>query len=501
MIKQRFFIYLVVLVLLSCRKDKDAVINNPFLEEPPRNTFLADSPWPITHYNSYAQASSPYPGPSGITEEMVKDFKSGTPGMITLVISGVYPSGRRVIWGGNASHVVKAIDTGNRFEIIDSKQKEDVTPGSIFSVDAATSGAYTLIDKDNIFYTPRGIKIYAYGDEIINDENSPIKLLNVFTIPASVATSEERIVGMTMTYDGYIAFATNKGLVGLVSRNLSTFYHYRFVDEEVSNSIACDEENGIYVVTSKKMYRLQWTGVKLSTDLSDGGWTADYETGSGSSGIRLGEGSGATPTLMGFGSGDKFVVITDGQDLMHIVLFWRGVIPDNWEQIPGTKDRRIAAQIPVKFGNASATKSLSEQSVCVRGYGALVVNNELKNAGSDRTANILLSGLPQNAPYGAEKFVWNSTTRILSSVWVNRTVSLPSGIPCMSAATNLAYCMGQKDGVWNFTALDWKTGNTVFQFPLGNQLQYNTAYAATEVGLNSGLYSGTLFGAVGIWPK
>ncbi len=486
---------------VACTKEKSANTNNPFTDEPPKNNFLADSPWPITHCNPYAQASSPFEGPSSGEGEIYKKYQSGTPGMITIAISGMYPSGNRILWGGNASHVVKAIDTGSGFNIIAFKEKEDVSVGSIFSVDASTSGAYTLIDKDNIFYTPRGIKLYAYGDAIANDEFSPIQLLRTFVIPAFLVAADERIVGMTMTYDGYIAFATNNGLIGLVSRNFSEFFHYRFTGEEISNSIACDEENGIYVVTSKKMYRVQWTGTELSIDEDKGGWTADYETGSGSSGIRLGAGSGSTPTLMGIQHQDKFVVITDGQDLMHLVLFWRNKIPDDWTQIPGSKDRRIAAQVPVTFGNPSSTRSLSEQSVCVRGYGALVVNNELKNAGSNKTANILLSGLPGNAPYGAEKFIWNPATRQLKSAWVNTSVSLPSGIPCMSAATNLAYCMGQKNGIWNFTALDWNTGNTAFEIPFGNQLQYNSAYAATEVGLNKGLYSGTLFGAVGAWQK
>lgn len=121
----------------------------------------------------------------------------------------------------------------------------------------------------------------------------------------------------------------------MLDRNFLNFKYLRFEDEEISNSIACDEENGIYIVTSKNMHRVQWTGTQLSTNTTDGAWTSKYETGNNASGIRLGEGSGSTPTLMGFGSNDKFVVITDGQELMHVVLFWRGAIPDDWIQLPG----------------------------------------------------------------------------------------------------------------------------------------------------------------------
>ena len=306
---------------------------------------------------------------------------------------------------------------------------------------------------------------------------------------------------MNLTYDGYIAFATNRGLVGVVNRTFSEFHFYKFNEEEISNSIACDEDNGIYVVTSKMMYRVQWTGNKLSIQETDGGWSAGYETGSSAGGIRLGEGSGSTPTLMGFNNDDKYVVITDGQDLMHLVILWRDHIPDNWQQIPGTKSRRIAAQLPVKFGNATATRSLSEQSVCIRGYDIMVVNNELKNNTNNKLQNLISSGLPQNAPYGVEKFHWNTSNRKLSTAWVNKTVSLPNGIPCMSAATNMAYCIGQKNGIWNFTALNWSTGQISFQYPLTNELKYNSAYAATQIGINNSLYSGTLFGVTGIWQK
>jgi hypothetical protein len=303
-----------------------------------------------------------------------------------------------------------------------------------------------------------------------------------------------------MTYDGKIVLATNHGWIGILERNLSLIDAYILPeDEEISNSIACDEDGGIYIVSSKRMYRVQWTGTILSTEESDGGWISSYEYGGLASGIRLGEGSGSTPTLMGIDGQDKFVIITDGQDLMHIVLFWRDKIPEDWEQISGTKSRRIAAQVPVTFGNPNVQKSLSEQSVCVRGYGALVVNNLLKNNTGVRLIDLLASGIPSNAPYGAEKFVWNPANRTLSTQWVNRQVSFPNGIPCMSSSTQLIYNIGQKNGIWTFDGLDWNTGQLSFQYNLGKNINYNSAYAPTEIGINGAIYSGTLLGMVGLW--
>ena len=66
---------------------------------------------------------------------------------------------------------------------------------------------------------------------------------------------------------------------------------------------------------------------------------------------------------------------------------------------------------------------------------------------------------------------------------------------------NLIYNIGQNAGVWNFSALKWSTGELEFRYTLGHQLRYNSGYAATEVGLNTGLYCGTVGGNVGVWPE
>lgn len=478
---------------------KPPVPDPDFSHEPPVNSFLADSHWPMTHRNPYCQASSPYPGPQKGGLGADSDFNLGTPGLITLAESAPYPDGKRVLWGSSSTMVFKADAALNYLAVI---PKEDLTLTSMFSTDEMLSGAYTLVDRDNIFYMPRFTVIYAFGDKVAGDRNSAVTVKRVFQIPAeNISDPAEKIVGLTLTYDGMLAFATSHGLVGVVSRSFDTASYYRFPPgEAISNSIACDEDGGIYVATSEKMYRVQWTGSELTIDPDKGGWSAGYETGEGS-GVRLGAGSGSTPTLMGTGNEDKFVVITDGQDLMHLVLFWRDQIPADWQQIPGTKSRRIAAQVPVTFGDADATDTLSEQSVCVRGYGALVVNNQLKVPLDNRIISLLVSGAVPVAPYGAERFEWDPGKRILKTVWVNTDVSYPNGIPCMSAATNLVYDVGQDIlGGWTFEAVDWDTGASVFSYRYGTSPMFNSAYAGTEILADRCLYSGTMLGMIRMKP-
>lgn len=463
--------------------------------EPAPFPYVADSAWPMSHRNPYCQASSPYAGPE--EGPLCVNFLSGDPVLITMAISAPYSDGRRVVWGNSSNAVFKMDPEGSIISFI-----EELDKGNALEVDTAISGAYTLIDSEGIFYAPDLTGIIAYGDKIPGDPDSAIEIKRTYQIPgAQLHGADDVIVGLNMTYDGMLAIATSMGTVGVISRDFSSAsYLYLGENEEISNSIACDENNKIYVVTSERMYAVKWTGSLLTTDESAGGWSAEYETGDGESGIRLGKGSGSTPTLMGTGSQDKFIVVTDGQDLMHLVLFWRDEIPADWTQISGTKDRRIAAQVPVTFGDPSATASLSEQSVCVRGYGALVVNNQMGKDFGGQAINVLMSGNADIAPYGAEKFEWNAATRQFPSAWVNKTISLPNGIPTMSSTTNLIYDIGQRNSQWTMEALDWNTGESVFYQLLGSNPQFNSAYAATEIGHSGGLYTGTAFGMLRLLP-
>jgi hypothetical protein len=275
-------------------------------------------------------------------------------------------------------------------------------------------------------------------------------------------------------------------------------------DEYNFNGFATDEEGGIYVATHKAMYRVQWTGEKLTINEDEGGWRAEYGSGTmtgGGPGVQSLAGTGSSPSLMGVGPcQDKFVVITDGEELMNILLFWRDEIPANWKQLPGTKSRRVAAKVPITFGDPDRTKSFSDQSVLVYGYGAFVVNNEMTENFEGKMANILYGGLPEYAPFGCEKFAWNPVTRQLNSKWVNNNLSFPNAVPTMSPLTNLIYQIGQRDGMWTLEALDWFTGKSVWHYEIGDRSRHNSSFSPCIIGPDQCVYYGTFFGMIRIRP-
>ena len=99
--------------------------------------------------------------------------------------------------------------------------------------------------------------------------------------------------------------------------------------EQISNSIAADEDGGIYIRSPRRRcYRVDFNARSKRLTRR---WRTPYNAGSATSEIRLGAGSGSTPTVMGTGHQDKFVVITDGQDVMHQDLFWRDEVPKDFK--------------------------------------------------------------------------------------------------------------------------------------------------------------------------
>lgn len=464
--------------------------------------------------------------------------------------SAPYEDGGRAVWStvtGADAAVIK-IDH-EAFEIIDwyvPAQREDNPPGFTLGL----SGAYTAIDSKNRFIVGRTRFVGFYRDGVEGDRASAIELEKRIFMPDEVFCNEDDVIaGMSLTYDGYLAFATELGNLFVISPDadpenlgeipvVSTNDNCATADEAdleiVSNSVAVDENGGIYVLTSAAMYRFDWDGSRLARR-----WRAAYESSEEvPSPIRLGPGSGSTPSLMGTDADDdRFVVITDGQALMNLVLFWRDEVPADWEPIAPGKDPRIACEVPVDYGTG-ATEAISEQSVAVRGYAAVVVNDLLTNPTinppsmlalaqlGQNTVSALEGGIPEKAPFGFERIDWDPATRTCSTVWANSDISVPNGIPSISEASGLVYGAGQRDGQWGLEGLDFETGESRVWAEAGpgaclpQHLAIlgllpgvtealtevpdsceNSFYAATTVGPDGMVYQGTLNGVTRHVPQ
>ncbi len=340
--------------------------------------------------------------------------------------------------------------------------------------------AYSVVDNNNVLYTNIGKKIFAFA---LNAPSLPLLGIGVVRTldTATFLQSDENITGVVMTYDGKLVVVGTRS-VAVVDRSFTGTPHtVTFgTDESISNSAAVDPDGGIYVVSDKTMRKLVWTGTALSQNAADGAWSSPYPTGDTYPTI-FGSGSGATPTLMGFGSDpDKLVVITDGKQRMGLVAFWRDAIP------VGLTDR-IAGQIQVNCGLPAGYQIQSDQSVAVSGYGAFVVNNVSAadgSTGSGTSALVdgFLRGPVLPSPVGVERFAWDTASHSWSSTWARSDISSNTMIPAVSSGSNAVYVNGYYQNGWGWTVmgLDWNTGTTVHQTILGTGPIGNGYYAIME---------------------
>ena len=378
---------------------------------------------------------------------------------------------------------------------IESAIKDGYQLGTV--QDFTPSGAYCLVDSDNVLYTNFGNIVVSFG---LLDNNDPTKgIKEVGRIDTKTIFGENStMTGLSLTYDGKLILLANNA-VAVIDREFKEKPQViKFGNNEIiSNSLAVDEKSGIYVASDKYMRKLVWTGTKLSEDEKDGAWKSEYDTGQQPPSIKFGTGTGSTPTLMGFGDDeDKLVVITDGADRMNIVAFWRDEIPSDFKQQAGTKSNRIAGQMPITAGLPADRKWIQlEQSVVVNGYGALVVNNIVDEAPKDRLAGVIALGPVIKPPTGVERVEWDPKTNTWKSVWTRPDVSSISMVPSMSLASDIAFVNGydEKDG-WVITGMDWDTGKTVHRTIFGKDNFGNGAYATIEFMSNGDLLFNSIAG-------
>jgi hypothetical protein len=321
-------------------------------------------------------------------------------------------------------------------------------------------------------------------------------------------------VGMNMTFDGRLILATSDGYVLSVSRDFKHVASVRLPQAQselrtqpegvlwIRNGFAVDEQGGIYVASQNHLHKVVWTGSRLSIDEKDGAWHEPYRN-------SLGRGSGATPTLVGFGDDpDKLVVITDGDVLMNVTAYWRDDIPANWKQLKGAPSRRVAGMQPANFGDPSRKAAQSEQSVVCSGYGMLVVNNEPQNVPEEilaapRTKVLFigyLSYLKEFQPRGAQKFEWNPLSRTLQPAWANTEVSSPNCVPFVSTTSNMVYLSGAREDRWTLEGLDWTTGKSAFHYILGGA-RFDSFYSQPAIDSEGRVMTSALYGALRLQPR
>lgn len=377
---------------------------------------------------------------------------------------------------------------------------------------------YSLITADHAFIgaNARGLLRIDQGDP--TDPVSPLREPLQVTLPDSLFDDvkvrertifqTDSVFGLGMTFNGFLVINTVGGKIATLDRRslrLIDVYRTPETEEVFSNSFATSREakgGAVYVASNRKMYRLVVDARgRIHSDAGAGAWSARYDAGERLPVGKIADGTGATPTLMGFGRGeDELVVLTDGRRKMRLVAFWRNAIPKQRRSQPGV-DPRIADQLEVDMGPELATVQ-SEQSVVTYGSYAFVLNAvpdksapPIKARGS--YARGLLTGLTRPLPRGVAMLRWNADQDRWQALWQRSDVGTVATVPMISGGSRMVIVNGgfvARPGELYHLGFDLDRGELVMSIASGADPLFNGAFTGIKCDRGGALMYTTVLG-------
>ena len=339
------------------------------------------------------------------------------------------------------------------------------------------NGTYVVMDHEGNYYAGWGTTVYKISDVNHGDVNSKIEIASSFNLKDGLSPEEaekiNRLVAISMTYDGYLAIAM-PGIIAILDRELRNMEYILLEGEAVDNGISVDQDGGIYLKTSKYMRKLVWNGNTLSDREEDGAWKTTYDDVPNPK--SLSRGAGNTPALMGYGpDDDKLVLLVDSGEKIKVVAFWKNEIPEDFEQKPETKSRRIADQLELTI----EVPATIEWSPHIYGNGVMMMASAWPDPIYDESGKmqlfetIMTAGATREPPVGVEKWSWDKETRTLKSDWTVLR-GLQWALYPVSAADNTVTLTVFEEGIYSLLKVDWDTGEELGKTILGNSPILNT---------------------------
>ncbi len=238
-------------------------------------------------------------------------------------------------------------------------------------------------------------------------------------------------------------------------------------DEQIANSFSMGKNGGVYIVSTKAMYRFDVATFPTPT------WRTVYDNAGTQKPGQKSIGSGTTPTIM---PRNRVAIVDNAAPRENVVVY----------------DARTGTEVcrePIFPAGRSAT----ENSLISIG-DALIAENNYGNAGPQSTT------LGRTTTPGITR-VDVSAAGECTTAWANTTVSSPSVVPKVSAGAGLVYTYSKPKGPgtidrWYWTAIDFRTGKVVYSKLAGTGVAYNNNYASLYLGPDGAGYVGVTGGLV-----
>ena len=335
-----------------------------------------------------------------------------------------------------------------------------------------SGGGYLYLDQDDravLATTDRHIYVVA------ETAGPGFRKVADYDLGAAVPSSE-KVISALPDWKGRIWFASTGGTVGWVDAEGGL--HTKDLGERISNSFAVGPGGGVFIVTDAALYRFEARGGEPQTIWREG-YANTGETKSG----QTSPGSGTTPTLMN----QRWIAITDNADPLDVLVL------DRRRRVRGS--RLLCRQPVLGEGMGSTDQSL------IAFKHSIVTENNFGYEGPTSTEQ------GATATGGLERVVvrrkrHRDPDRNCRIAWHSDEIA-PSVVPKVSLSAGLVYTytkpeVAGSDDPWYLTALDFRSGETVYKQLAGTGLGYNNNYAPVTLGPDGSAYVGVLGGLVRI---
>jgi hypothetical protein len=441
-------------------------VQNPVfgIAEAPRHPFMAPNERSNLHTDAWQTDTNRTPGPLGrgmkrVSASHFSDCASVTfdsKGRIVVVCVGLQgPSG-----GGAGLNLIDP-------QTLETLAKYDLPPrqpgtGTNVLTDFSGGGYFYLDNQDRAIVATTTRHLLVIGETA----TPGFALQRDYDLTSAVPQGD-KIISALPDWSGRYWFATTNGVVGTVDPTSGAVKSFD-THEKIGNSFAVDETMGVYVVTDAALYRFSAgpDGAPTTT------WRVTYPNDGTSKPGQTEVGSGTTPTITSTG----LVAITDNSNPIDVFVYRRST-------------GAFVCSAPLFSKNASNT----DQSLIGAGNSFVAENNYgYSSPTATEQGRTTVGGLERVdvAAGGACKKVWHSDE------------IAPSVVPKLSLANGIVYTYTKPGGdnrdPWYLTALDFRSGRTLYKFKAGQGLGFNNHYAPVTIGPDGTAYVGTLGGLVAL---
>jgi hypothetical protein len=473
----------------------------------PQNPFLAPNALTHAHKDIWNSDTGNVAGPLGRNPITLSTTLPLTHDKSWLTPCGTYgfdSHGRLIVncWGGDeASIVMVDPDTLEVLTHYDLEVEPGLTGEGAQKIAKSFWSVYGYLDnRDQVHIVSGGKKLITVGD--VGTPSSPVldQVGDGYDL-SELVESDDRISGVIVDFQGrYWINMGNSANIYLL--NPATFKDVEDVKsvnlhgddgelEFTRNGMALTKEGAAYIVTTKAMYRVD-AGADDRLSIV---WRQPYDTVPSDTnneeyvnGVRSGQmelGSGTTPTLLGEG---KYVAITDNAEQMKVVVYRTAKQLD--------AEKQVVCEVPAfefpEAGNGANSNSL------VGSRNSIIVQNTtdyLWDWAEYDDAHLEHPGKP-----GIARIDIDPNGRGCTKVWENREVAAVMTLE-LSTRTGLIYTQDMKHddknkvNAYYFVALDFRTGEAVWEKLVGTGDQFDNWWLPVAIGPNGALY-GMVYGGV-----